>query len=180
MSDPDAPLPAAAQATLRARAIALARPDETPAAQHPIELLEFHLARDRYALETQHVAEVLPLAGLTPVPCTPAFVGGVVNVRGRIITVIDLQKFFGLPVRGLNDLHHVVLVQAGEFQLGLLADTIVGVRAYPREALQPPLPAPTGVPHDYLMGMTADRLLVLDLQRLVADPRLVVNEGVKP
>lgn len=161
---------------LRARALALARPAQAPAAHAAVEVLEFRLARDRYALETRHVAGVLPLFELAPVPCTPAFIAGVVNVRGRITAVIDLQKFFGLPTRGLTDLHHIIVVRGGGMELGLLADAIVGVRADARDALQPSLPAPGGIPAEYVTGMTADRLLVLDLDRILAEPRLIVKE----
>jgi purine-binding chemotaxis protein CheW len=182
MSDPGkrSAAPADAHSVLRARARALARPEASGAPQETIELLEFRLARDHYALETRHVAEVLPLGELAPVPCTPAFVAGVVNVRGRITTVIDIQKFFGLPARGLVDLHDVILVRSGELELGLLADSIVGVRAELRSAIQPSLPTPTGVPAEYVNGMTADRLLVLDLDRMLADRRITVNEEVNP
>jgi purine-binding chemotaxis protein CheW len=145
-----------------------------------MELLEFRLGRDRYAIETRHVGEVLPLVDLTPVPCTPAFVAGVVNVRGRITVVIDIRKFFGLATRGLIDLHHVILVRGGELELGVLADAVVGVRTHAREELQAALPASAGVPADHVMGMTAERVLVLDLPRMLADPRMIVNEEVNP
>jgi purine-binding chemotaxis protein CheW len=131
-------------------------------------------------VETRHVGEVLPLADLTPVPCTPAFIAGVVNVRGRITVVIDIQKFFGVATRGLTDLHHVILVRGGELELGVLADAIVGVRAHAREELQPALPVSAGVSADYVIGMTAERVLVLDLARMLADPRMIVNEEVNP
>lgn len=173
-------VPAGVEDVLRARALALARREEPAASAPSIELLEFRLARDRYAMETRHVAEVLPLSELAPVPCTPAFIAGVVNVRGRITVVADIQKFFGLPTRGLTDLHHVILVRAGELELGVLADAIVGVRADTREDLQPPLPASAGVPAEFVLGMTADRLLVLDLPRVLSHPRWIVNEEVKP
>lgn len=165
---------------LHARAVALAQREELPASVPTIDLLEFRLARDRYAVETQHVSELLPLGDLTPVPCTPNFIAGVVNVRGRITAVIDVQKFFGMPTRGLTDLHHVILVRRGEMELGVLADSIVGARADAREDLQPALPVSAGVPVEYVIGMTPDRVLVLDLARMLADPRMIVNEETMP
>lgn len=169
-----------AAAVLHARALALAQREEPAASAPAIDLLEFRLARDRYAIETRHVSELRPLGELTLMPCTPAFVAGVVNVRGRITAVIDIQKFFGLATRGLTDLHHVILVRGGELELGVLADAIVGVRADAREDLQPALPTSAGVPAEYVMGITPDGLLVLDLARLLADPRMTVNEEVNP
>lgn len=164
---------------LRERAQALARPVETArVAETSLELLEFRLAQERYALETRYAREVYPLKNLTPLPCTPAFILGVVNVRGRVLPVYDIKKFFDLPEEGLTDLHRVILVHSGELELGLLADVIVGVRTVPADSLQPSLPTLTGIRADYLKGVTAERLVVLDLQRILSDPKIIVDEEV--
>ena len=169
-----------AREILRARARALARPRESAVvAQASLELLEFRLAQECYALETRHVREVYPLRDLTPVPCTPPFVLGIVNVRGRITPVIDIKKFFDLPDKGLTDLHRVILVRGNDLELGLLADVIVGVRSIPVNSLQPSLPTLTDIRADYLKGVTAERLVVLDLDRILADPKIIVHEEVE-
>jgi purine-binding chemotaxis protein CheW len=169
-----------ARQILRARAQALARPPEhVPAADTLIEVLEFRLAQERYAVETRHVHEVVPLKDLTPLPCTPPFVPGIVNVRGRIMPVIDIKKFFDLPDQGLTDLHRIILVRGNDLELGLLADVIVGVRTLPVDSLQPSLPTLTGIRADYLKGVTSERLVVLDLDRVLADPKIIVHEEVE-
>lgn len=174
-------IPAAPDARhiLRARAQALARPlEHFEVAESSLQLLEFRLARESYALETRHVREVYPLKNLTPVPCTPSFVLGIVNVRGRITPVIDIKKFFDLPDQGLTDLHSVILLRSNDLELGLMADVVVGVRTIPLDSLQPTLPTLTGIRADYLKGVTAQRLVVLDLDRLLADPKIIVQEEV--
>lgn len=164
---------------LRARAQALARaPQAAPAAGTMLELLEFRLASERYALESRHVQEVHPLRDLTPLPCTPPFILGIVNVRGRILPVVDLKKFFDLPERGLTDLHRIILVRGHGLELGLLADVIVGVRSVAADSLQPSLPTLTGIRADYLKGISEERLVVLDLERLLSDPKIIVHEDV--
>jgi purine-binding chemotaxis protein CheW len=164
---------------LRARAQALARTPERPqVAETMLELLEFRLAQECYALENSYVQEVHPLKDLTPLPCTPPFVLGIVNVRGRVLPVLDLKKFFDLPEKGLTDLHRIILIRSGDLELGFLADVIVGVRAIPAASLQPSLPTLTGIRNDYLKGVTAERLVVLDLTRILADPKIVVHEEV--
>ena len=164
---------------LRARAQSLARiPPPAPAVETTLELLEFRLASERYALETRHVHEVHPLRELTPLPCTPEFVLGIVNVRGRILPVLDLKKFFQLPDQGLTDLHRIILLRGNGLEMGLLADVIVGVRLVPIDSLQPSLPTLTGIRAEYLKGVSAERLVVLDLDRLLADPRIIVDEEV--
>lgn len=167
------------QRILRARAQSLARiPPAAPAADTTVELLEFRLASERYALETRHVHEVQPLRELTPLPCTPDFVLGIVNVRGRILGVLDLKKFFQLPDQGLTDLHRIILLRGNGLEMGLLADVIVGVRRIPVDRLQPSLPTLTGIRAEYLKGVTDERLVVLDLERLLADPKIIVHDEV--
>jgi len=164
---------------LRARAQALARPrSSAPAPNTMLGLLEFRLASERYALETRHVQDVHPLRELTPLPCTPPFVLGIVNMRGRILPVLDLKKFFDLPEQGLTDLHRIILVGGNDLELGLLADVIVGVRSVAADSLQPPLPTLTGIRAEYLKGIGEERLVVLDLDRILSDPKIIVHEEV--
>jgi purine-binding chemotaxis protein CheW len=166
---------------LRVRARALAQtPKRQAEVETILEVLEFRLAHEAYAVETPFVREVYPLKDLTPLPCTPPFVRGVVNVRGRILPVLDLKKFFGLPEKGLTDLHRIILVSNSDLEIGLLADSVVGVRAIPAECIQPSLPTLTGIRADYLKGVTSERLVVLDIAHLLADPRIVVHEEVEP
>jgi purine-binding chemotaxis protein CheW len=170
---------AEADRILRARARALARaPSSAPAPSSMLELLEFRLASERYALETRHVQDVHPLRDLTPLPCTPPFVLGIVNLRGRILPVLDIKKFFDLPEQGLTDLHRIILVRGNDLELGLLADVIVGVRSIAADSLQASPPTFTGIRADYLKGIGAERLVVLDLDRILADPKIIVHEEV--
>jgi purine-binding chemotaxis protein CheW len=175
---PNAIMPDAAQ-ILRARAKALARPSEhAPASASLLEILEFRLAQECYALETRYVHEVYPLKDLTPLPCTPPFVLGIVNVRGRILPVFDLKKFFDLPEQGVTDLHRIILLEDNGVELGLLADAVVGVRSIPADSVQPSLPTLTGIRSEYLKGVTAERLVVLDVARILADPKIIVHDEV--
>jgi purine-binding chemotaxis protein CheW len=151
-------------------------PTETPG-EH-IEVVEFVLAHERYAIESDYVREVAPLENLTPLPCTPAFVLGIVNVRGEILSVIDLKKFFDLPEQGLTDLNKVIVLQSGNMLFGILADVIAGVRRIPLTGILPSLPTLTGVREEYLKGVTAERIVVLDAEKLLMDESIVVQEQV--
>lgn len=172
--------PSVAAQILHARAQALARsPEQDPAVDTLLEVLEFRLAQERYAMETRYVREVYPLKDLTPLPCTPPFVLGIVNVRGHILPVLDLKKVLDLPGKGLTDLHYIIIVSGRDIEFGLLADVIVGVRSIPMERLQSSLPTLTGIRSDYLKGVTDECLVVLDLARLLADPKIIVHEEVE-
>lgn len=165
------------QRILSERAKALAKPLEPQKADGAtLELLEFGLAKERYALETRHIVEVQPLRDLTPLPGTPRFLLGIVNVRGRIVPVLDLKKFFELPEQGLTDLHRVILVRGDDIELGVLADVTRGVVDVPLASLQPSLPTLTGIRAQYLMGVTQERVVVLDFDRILSDPAIVVRQ----
>lgn len=174
------PTPDQKRRILRERAVALSRKprSEQPAVEQ-MEVVEFLLAHERYAIESVHLREVHPLKDLTPLPGTPPFVLGITNVRGQIFTVIDLRIFFDLPIKGLNEVNKVLIVHAEEMQLGLLADAVVGVRAVPLAELQRALPTLEGIRMEYLRGVTSERLVVLDVAAILADPRIVVHEEVE-
>ena len=167
------------QRIFKARARALAR--ETAREEAPgdrLEILEFSLAYERYGLETAFVREVYPLKELTPLPCTPAFVAGIINLRGQILAVIDLKRFFNLPEKGLSDLNKVIILRRGALEVGLLADAVTGVSTVPLAELQSSLPTLEGLDPDYLKGLTREALIILDAGKILADPRLIVHEEV--
>lgn len=161
------------------RARLLARePVKTESFSEWMEVVEFLLAHERYAVESIHVREVYPLEELTPLPCTPTFVLGIVNVRGEILSVIDIKKFFDLPEKGLTDLNKVIVLESADMVFGIVVDVISGVRRISRAGIQPSLPTLTGIREDYLQGVTAECVVVLDAGKLLADEKLIVQEQV--
>ncbi|HEY1725341.1 MAG TPA: chemotaxis protein CheW [Steroidobacteraceae bacterium] len=170
---------AKAEQILRERAQALARRPQQVQSHETLELLEFRLATERYAVESRFVQEVYPLRDLTPLPGVPPFVLGIVNLRGRILPVFDLKKFFELPEHGLTDLHRIVLVRGNDIELGILADVIVGVRRVAADSLQPSLATLTGIRADYLKGVGDEGLVVLNLDHILSDPRIIVHQEME-
>lgn len=169
----------ARRATLRRRAAALARvPSAEAGREDLLEVVEFSLAGGRYAVASASVSEVLPFTNCTPLPCTPAFIPGLVNVRGRFVHVIEVGRFLGLPARGIVDLHHVLLVRHAGIELGILADLVTGLRRVSPAALLSPPPALAGAGEGHVRGVTADGLAVLDVPSILSDPRQVVEEEV--
>ena len=143
-----------------------------------IEVLEFTLAYERYAVETQYVNQVAMLEQLIPLPCTPDFVLGIVNLRGAILPVLDLKNFFELPVKGLTDLNKIIVLQSEKILFGILADEIVGVRNILLRDVQSSLPTLTGVRKDYLRGVTPERVTLLDAEKLLTSENIIVQEQV--
>lgn len=173
------PSPDEEKRLLHERARLLARePDAAPSGEM-LEVAEFELAGERYGFLLETVRAVSALKELTSLPCVPPFISGIVNLRGKIRTVIDLKRFFDLPVKGITEAHMILLLEHDGVQLGILADAIRGVRTLASTELQPGLPTLTGRRADYLRGVTADRLIVLDAARLLADKRIIVDEQVE-
>lgn len=171
--------PEAERSILKKRAQELARePERREKADEMLEVVEFDLANERYAFPLAQVREVSLLRELTPVPCAPPFVLGIMNLRGEIRAVIDLKKFFDLPAAGITELNKIILIERGDTRLGILADAIRGVRHIRLSDLQAALPTLTDVRADYLLGITSDRLVVLDPAKILSDTRIVVDEEV--
>jgi purine-binding chemotaxis protein CheW len=162
---------------LKARARTLARESaKTEPTDERLEVLEFALADEKYGIESSYVREVFSLKELTALPCTPSFVLGLVNVRGQILSVIDIKKFFGLPDQDRTGRNKVIVVHTDRLELGILADAVLGVSLIPLTDLQPSLPTLTGVRADYLRGVTKEPMVVLDGQKLLSSPKLIVYE----
>jgi purine-binding chemotaxis protein CheW len=162
----------------RARSLAAERPSEQTSSELRLEVVEFVLGPERYGIESCHIREIHPLSEFTPLPCTPAFVLGLVNVRGQILSIIDIKKLFDLPEKGLTDLNKVIVVHANHMEVGILADAIVGVRFIGLEELQPALPTLSGIRAEYLKGITKDPMVVLDVEKILSDEKILVNEAV--
>jgi purine-binding chemotaxis protein CheW len=162
---------------LKERARALAREAESAAtAKDCLDVIEFRLASETYAIEYAFVREVLPLKDITPLPGTPSFILGIVNLRGQILSIVDLRSFFNLPARGLGDLNKVIVIRDDRMEFGILADDILGIKAIPRIGIQPPIPTLTGIGADYLRGITGSGTIILDGNAILRDGRIVVPE----
>lgn len=163
------------QAILRERARLLAQ--EPPAAPtgDVLVVVEFTLGAEHYGVESTLVREVYPLKDYTPLPGTPPFILGLMNVRGQILSITDLKTLFGLPDSGLSNANRVIILQNASREFAILVDTIVGMRTILLAELQEDLPTLTGLAGEFVKGITPDRLAVLHGNKLLTDNRLVVN-----
>jgi purine-binding chemotaxis protein CheW len=131
---------------LRARAMVLAQPPEQAASGAGwLSVVEFRLAYENYAVEARYVREVCPLKDLRPLPGTPPFVLGLINVRGQILSVVDIKKFFDLPEKGLTDLYRVLILKSSQMEIGILADAVLSMRSIAPGDLDAPVPTLTGI-----------------------------------
>ena len=173
------PPPEEARRVLLERARALARVrEEPPAPAEMLDLLVFSLGGDRYGVETASVLEVFRLRELTPVPCTPGFMPGVLSYRGRILPVLDLHRLLGRPGLPPLEARPVVAVEAGGMSFGILTDAVAGTVRTAREEIAMPPASLLSAGAAFIRGVTTGMVAVVDLEALALDPRLVVNEEV--
>jgi purine-binding chemotaxis protein CheW len=166
------------KALLRERAQILAREPAAPESGERLEVVEFLLGHEHYGIETSFVREVHPLREMTPLPCTPSFVLGIINLRGEILSVVDIRKFFDIEPQGLVELNKVIVLRCATMEFGILADSVLGVRSIAVSGVQASLATITGMRADYLKGVTAGHLVLLDAGKMLTDRRMVVHEEV--
>jgi purine-binding chemotaxis protein CheW len=142
------------------------------------QIVEFLLADEHYGFEMKYIREILPFKKLTPVPCTPDFILGITSIRGQILSVMDMKKFFNLPQKGLTDLNKLIILHDGDMELGILADRVFGEKSIQADAVQTDLPTLSGIGVDFLKGVTADGLILLDASWILADKKILVEENV--
>lgn len=163
---------------LEERARALARPLGVEETVETVEMIVMELGDERYGIDARCVREIFRRQDLTPVPVpgTPAFWSGIVNVRGNLHAVLDLRRYLSLTDREAVETRSVLLVAGAGLTVGILVDGTPGVRRLPAAGIGPPLPGSPEVAHRVVRGVTDDLLTVLDVDALLSDPRLAARE----
>lgn len=164
---------------LQARAQALAQAPTVELPGSTAQVVIFTLGDESYGIGAVHVENIYPLEGLTPVPCTPDFVVGIVNLRGRIFPVIDLHRFMGLDTVTLDEHTQVIAVNVAGLEVALLATDVHSVGALSLSNLDPALPTVTHIAAEYTRGVTPDMVVFLDLEAIMNDRRMIVHEEVQ-
>ena len=159
------------------RARILARPLRPEEPDGIVEMIVMSVGSERYGVDGRSVREVVERADVTPVPGTPAFWSGIVNVRGTLHPVLDLRRYLSLADgAAAGSTTTVVLVSGAGLTAGILVDDAPELRRLPGAAVGPPLGGTPDTVHRVARGVTEDLLTVLDVEALLADPRLAVRE----
>jgi len=161
----------------RAKLLAL-EPKQVETEEKYLDVIVFLLAYETYAVEMSFVREIFPLKDFTPLPCTPPFVLGIINVRGEIFSVIDIKKLFNLPDKGLGELNKVIILQTDDMEFGILADRILDTQSISLNTIQTSLPTLKGMESLYIKGITGESLIILDTEKILHDKKLIVNEEI--
>lgn len=149
------------------------------APEEEITVVEFNLMPEHYAIDEYFVSEVIHLKELTSIPGVPSFVAGITNIRGKIISVINLKNFLGITSRGITDLNRIIVLKNKQMEFGILADSILGTKTIKTSALLPPPITIRGTEAGYVKGITSDGLIILDGSNILSTKSIIINQKQK-
>lgn len=160
----------------RAKKIAGRKDLESQYTGESISVVEFLLTPERYAFEEKFVSEVFFLKEITSIPGTPPFVMGVINLRGRIVSVINLKSLFNLKDRGLTELNKVIILKNDQMEFGIVADSITGNKSLFLSTLSDPPLTLDHVGMEYISGVTPEGLILLNAIQLLSSKQLTISK----
>lgn len=140
--------------------------------------LGFLLSDEQYIIDATFVSEVIPLREFTSLPCCPPFILGIINLRGRILSIINLKAFLNLPPKGITNLNRLIIVKYQQIEIGLLVDEVVGQIPVYLDQLHGSLATITEKQKELLIGITSDHSVLLDIQKFLTSDEIIVNEDV--
>ena len=133
------------------------------------KVLWFSLGNENYAIIVEHVQTVLDYALITPVPNTPRFVKGVINLRGTLMPVIDLKDMFQMQ-RGEKSDNMMVILEVATMKVGIQVDKVNEVLEVDFSKIQPPPPSVSGFGAEYIIGMfklPSQILIIIDIEKVI-------------
>lgn len=142
--------------------------------------LTFHLANEEYGLEILRVIEIIGLIEVTAIPRTPDYVKGVINLRGKVIPVVDLRRKFGLEEAEKTKETCIVVVDIGGSHMGIVVDAVSEVLDIKSSEIEPAPALGAGLDTSFILGMgkTNDQVtILLEIEKILNSQELVqVNE----
>ncbi len=135
------------------------------------QLVVFDLAAEFYGVDIGDVREIIRMQSITRVPGAPQFVEGVINLRGRVVPVVDLRKRLDLQVSEQTQDSRIVVVDIAGRDVGVIVDGVNEVLRIPLSSVEPPSSMITNADSDYLRGIARleDKLIILlDLSKVLA------------
>lgn len=139
----------------------------------PLLFLAFNKGKQRYGIPASDVIEVQAMDQFCPVPGTPPFIAGVTHWRGDVLSLLDLSKLFGIPESGLADIHVCLIVEAAGRRVAVVALEVEEIFAVPRSDIKPTPDLPGSIPAEWVLGVHDDNRLILRMDQILQDARLV-------
>ena len=151
--------------------------------QEELQLVIFDLAQENYGVDIIVVREIIRMQEITSVPKAPAFVNGVINLRGKVIPVVDLRQRFELEEAEHTKDSRIVVVDINGQDIGMVVDAVTEVMRIPTSSVEPPSSIVTSMDSDYLQGIAkleSQLVILLDLSRVFEDVVQTVPDSYEP
>jgi purine-binding chemotaxis protein CheW len=142
------------------------------------QMVLFELGSEIYGLDIATVHEIIRMQPITKVPKAPFYVEGVINLRGKVIPVIDMGKRFGLEKVENNKNNRIVVVNIQDTILGIIVDAVTEVIRIPMDSIEPVSDIITAANSDYLLGiakLTDKMVILLELDKLLSGDNILAN-----
>jgi purine-binding chemotaxis protein CheW len=146
----------------------------TIAATTERQVVAFRLGDETYAIDISYIHEIIRMREITFVPRAPHYMRGVINLRGRIVPVMDLSSRLGLPSHEETPQSRIIVVEVNGESIGMIVDAVSEVLRLPEDQIEPPTQMAGSESADYISGLgkVNDRLvLLLDVQKVVENSR---------
>ena len=147
----------------------------TDVRQRAGKYLTLGLAEEEYGLEIRKVREIISLCSITAVPRTPDYVKGVINLRGKVIPVVDLRRKFGMEEAEPTDKTWIIVVDVGNVEMGILVDHVSEVLDITAEDIDDAPSFGTGVDMEFILGMGKAEgrvTILLDISKVLTGAEL--------
>ena len=138
------------------------------------KFLTFAMGKEMYGIEIQYVTEIIGIQSITEIPEFPEYVRGIINLRGKIIPVMDVRLRFKKPFREYTDRTCIVVIDTQDISIGLIVDSVSEVLSIRDEEIVPP-PAINKGEQKYIKGIGkigSEVKLLLDCQKLLNDDEI--------
>jgi purine-binding chemotaxis protein CheW len=132
------------------------------------KFVTFGLGPSKYGIEVVKVREILARFDVSPLPKTPAYIEGIISLRGEIIPVVDLRARFELPAKPRDEETRVIVVELPDCQVGIKVDRVFEVLKLDEAAIEPPPPLVAGLKAEYLDGVSEVQGRLVTVLRLDA------------
>lgn len=145
------------------------------------QLVVFELAGETYGVDIGAVSEIGEMRRITTVPGAPAFIEGIVNLRGQVIPVVDLRKRFNLEAREISRQSRIIVVEIDGQTIGVIVDAVTEVLRVNLAEIEPPSPVIVGPDTRFIEGVAkvGNRLvIILDLTKVLTDEETAQLETV--
>lgn len=144
-----------------------------------VDFIRFRVGpNESYGIPCQYIDEFLYVRHLARVPCTPAFIAGVVNHRSDLLTVLDIKHFIHTQDTGVGGEARIIVVHDARMRLGILVDAIEGYDVYHPDELAPPVASDGVASLSHILGIHAGKVVILAMDAFMSDPALTVGEAV--